>query len=262
MKIYGKLRKPLTLATLLLVGIAPLGAAQAATDRLFAGFAGTVLEGLNAAPVESLPANNGYGAPRIVVRTIGGGSPDISASYNRRMLRALQTGAKGRFSFVALDALDRLILDIKAEKLTVRETDARIRDLRINARADILVAGTVNRQNGETTLSYQAINTETGALLASTTARPVTTQTRAPKFPKPAIVQAQRRNDGYRPTVEEAERLLLEKGYDPGPVDGYMSAKTRTALRRYQHDSALPMNGRLTRKVVNNLRRDTRNAAF
>ena len=35
----------------------------------------------------------------------------------------------------------------------------------------------------------------------------------------------------YRPTVEEAERYLLDKGYDPGPVDGYMTEQTRQALR-------------------------------
>ncbi|MFT6580692.1 MAG: peptidoglycan-binding domain-containing protein [Alphaproteobacteria bacterium] len=262
MKIFEKISKPLVLAALLLTGFAPMGAAQAAGDRLFANFAGTVLKGLNAASVESLPANNGYGAPRIVVRTLGGDSPEIAAAYTRRMLRALQTRAKGQFGFVALDAMDRLIRDIKAEDLSTDATNARIRDLRINARADILVAGTLRRRNGETLLSYQAINPETGALLASTAARPVTMLTRDQTPEYKVAAPTRRRGDGYRPTVEEVERLLLEKGYDPGAVDGYMTGETRAALRRYQQDSALPLNGRLTRRVVNNLRRDTRAAAY
>ena len=261
MKIFVKISKPMLLTALLLTGFSSMAVAQAAGDRLFANFAATVLTGLNAAPVESLPANNGYGAPRIVVRTLGGDSPDMTAAYTRRMMRALQTRAKGRFNLIALEAMDRLILDIKAEKLSTEATDARIRDLRINARADILVAGTLRRKNNETLLSYQAINTETGALLASTPARPITTLAGAPAPEFKSAAQTRRRN-GYRPTVEEAERLLLEKGYDPGAVDGYLTDETRTALRRYQQDSAMPMNGRLTRSVVNNLRRDTRAAAY
>ena len=59
-------------------------------------------------------------------------------------------------------------------------------------------------------------------------------------------------------TVSEAEELLWEHGYDPGPVDGVITGKTRKALEAYQADSALPVNGRLTRRVVENLRRDTR----
>ena len=63
---------------------------------------------------------------------------------------------------------------------------------------------------------------------------------------------------GYRPMVEETERLLANLGYDPGPVDGVLTWKAREALRAYQADSALPINGRMTRQSVENMRRDTR----
>ena len=56
--------------------------------------------------------------------------------------------------------------------------------------------------------------------------------------------------------------MLFERGYDPGPVDGYLTPETREALRAYQLDSALPVNGRLTRRVVENLRRDSRGLIF
>jgi peptidoglycan hydrolase-like protein with peptidoglycan-binding domain len=61
-----------------------------------------------------------------------------------------------------------------------------------------------------------------------------------------------------RPTVLEAEGLLLDLGYDPGLVDGVLTDQTREALRAYQRDSALPVNGRMTWRAVENMRRDTR----
>ncbi|MBL4721700.1 MAG: peptidoglycan-binding protein [Alphaproteobacteria bacterium] len=259
------------LTPVLLAVLIASSTAQAANDRLFSSFARTILQTLNAAPVDSLPATNGYGAPRIAVRTVGAETPEIAANYTRQLLLALQKQAKGRFAFVALDSLDRLILDIKAEGTPTPEATARIRNLRVNARADVLVAGTVRRKNGETRLSYQAINTETGALLASTASRLVYTSSRpAPRIEPPNIeppnIEPRKKTashqSGYRTTVQEAEQMLFDKGYDPGPIDGHLTSETRAALRRYQQDSAMPMNGRLTRRVVNNLRRDTRAIVF
>ncbi|MCP5366834.1 MAG: peptidoglycan-binding protein [Hyphomicrobiales bacterium] len=61
-----------------------------------------------------------------------------------------------------------------------------------------------------------------------------------------------------RPVVAETQRMLAELGYDPGPADGVMKPRTRTALAAYQSDSGLPVNGRMTRRVVERLRRDAR----
>ena len=36
---------------------------------------------------------------------------------------------------------------------------------------------------------------------------------------------------------------LITLGYDPGPADGRLDAKTRAAIRRYQSDNTLPVNG-------------------
>ena len=66
-------------------------------------------------------------------------------------------------------------------------------------------------------------------------------------------------SDGiFRPIALEAERLLLRHGYDPGRVDGYIDDDLRNALREYQADSALFVNGRMTWETVENLRRDRR----
>ncbi|WP_029008288.1 peptidoglycan-binding domain-containing protein [Azospirillum halopraeferens] len=39
------------------------------------------------------------------------------------------------------------------------------------------------------------------------------------------------------------QRALQQAGYDPGPVDGAMGARTRAAIRAYQQDSGLPVTG-------------------
>ncbi|MBO6518404.1 MAG: peptidoglycan-binding protein [Rhodospirillales bacterium] len=180
------------------------------------------------------------------------------------MLSALRNESKGRFKFIALGSLGNVIAAIQAQNLPADEQAARIRALRANAQADILVHGTVRTDGGVETLSYDAVSIESGELLASTGAVALGPQI-PPLFADngrgvlpPAQVVSKSVTGRYRPTVEEAERLLAEKGYDPGPVDGVMSPETRQALSDYQRNSALPVNGRMTRQTVENLRRDTR----
>lgn len=60
-----------------------------------------------------------------------------------------------------------------------------------------------------------------------------------------------------RPRVAEAQRLLHRLGYDPGPNDGRLKPRTRRAIGDFQRDSGLVENGRMTREVVENLRRAT-----
>jgi peptidoglycan hydrolase-like protein with peptidoglycan-binding domain len=62
-------------------------------------------------------------------------------------------------------------------------------------------------------------------------------------------------NDGTRPVrqsaparqslVREAQRALRDLGYDPGPNDGLLGPKTRTALAKYQTSERLPVTGDL-----------------
>ncbi len=43
--------------------------------------------------------------------------------------------------------------------------------------------------------------------------------------------------------ARELERLLAELRFDPGPVDGVIDGRTRTAISLYQEFAALPVNG-------------------
>lgn len=50
-------------------------------------------------------------------------------------------------------------------------------------------------------------------------------------------------------SVANVQRLLNDLGYDAGPVDGLMGSKTRSAIRAYQIDNALPTSGRPSRSL-------------
>ena len=140
-----------------------------------------------------------------------------------------------------------------------------MRDLQVSLRADILIRGTLRQTERGAVLVYQAVASETGALLVATTPIVIAAPAlvRAPVAgvrivqDRPAAAVRRVPSKGH-PTVLEAEGLLSDLGYQPGPVDGVLTDETRAALRAYQRDSALPVNGRMTWSVVENMRRDTR----
>ncbi len=54
-------------------------------------------------------------------------------------------------------------------------------------------------------------------------------------------------------TVREAQQALKDKGFDPGPVDGLNGPKTRAAVRDYQKQQNLNVNGRLGNETLTTL---------
>jgi peptidoglycan hydrolase-like protein with peptidoglycan-binding domain len=50
--------------------------------------------------------------------------------------------------------------------------------------------------------------------------------------------------------VRDAQEALRDLGYGPGPLDGVLGPKTRTALMRYQHAEGLPATGRLDTETM------------
>jgi len=247
-----------------LVWVSTGQASAAVSDRTVDALAGEIVRGLDTANLDAVPAGSGYAQPTIAIKAFAddGGPVDAAEAnhVNDRLLMALQRQARGRFRFVARDAVGDLIADIDATAEPSAERDARLRDLQVNLRADILVRGAIRQTERGAVLSYQAVASETGVLLAATT--PVVIS--APAFaqaPLSGVSTVQATSPlalDRHPTVLEAERMLADLGYDPGPVDGVLSAETREALRAYQGDSALPVNGRMTWSVVENMRRDTR----
>jgi len=237
------------------------GTAGASQEQTFSYLARKILADLDHVPMDSLPASNGYGAPRIAVNTTTaeGLSSKVGRELTQRFLHTLKRCAKGRYRFVAPEAVETLIGSIKHEEPISNEADARIRLLRANARPDIVILGIYKRESSRVRVIYQAVNSETGELLASANSLLVKPLRSASPVVRPA---SPHKTGLFRPTVDEVERLLVEKGYDPGPADGFLTEQTRQALRAYQIDAALPVNGRLTRHTVMYLRRDAHTPAF
>lgn len=53
--------------------------------------------------------------------------------------------------------------------------------------------------------------------------------------------------------VMNLQAQLAAKGYDPGPVDGVMGERTRAAIRAYQRDRQMPVDGQVTQALVTSL---------
>lgn len=251
----------LVLAVLVAV---PERAAANASVRAVEAAADDLLRGLDAASLSDVPAGDGYQSPTLAVRSVAkdeARAGEVRAA-NDVLLSALQRQAGGRLRFVANDVVPELIDEIGARAGSADEHEDRVRHLQENLRADILVVGTVRATGDGDVLVYKAIGMETGALLASATPvsldAPVLVTTRSLPGRSGADATLPDAPTGYRTTVLEAERLLDRLGYAPGPVDGILTTETREALRAYQADSALPVNGRMTWAVVENMRRDMR----
>ncbi len=54
--------------------------------------------------------------------------------------------------------------------------------------------------------------------------------------------------------IRELEDLLAQLGFDPGPVDGVLDEEARTAIKGYQDFAALPVTGRASWGLFNELR--------
>ena len=74
---------------------------------------------------------------------------------------------------------------------------------------------------------------------AGQTAAPVSTAT----APAPSADELTR-------VVHHVQSRLAARGYDPGPVDGVVGERTRAAIRAYQRDQGLPMDGQLTPELI------------
>ena len=55
--------------------------------------------------------------------------------------------------------------------------------------------------------------------------------------------------DSTRDRIANLQRALRRLGYDPGPVDAIPGARTRAAIRAFQTDAGLPVNGRISERL-------------
>jgi len=58
-----------------------------------------------------------------------------------------------------------------------------------------------------------------------------------------------------RPKVKDIQLALRNAGYNPGPVDGKIGAKTREAIRAFQRENGLSADGKVGKKTWELLRK-------
>ena len=92
------------------------------------------------------------------------------------------------------------------------------------------------------------------ALLVACASEPATTSAPATES-STAPVTAPADSSPVHLTVREAQQLLVDKGYDPGVVDGISGPRTANALRQFQRDEGLVGTGRLDQETMNALAR-------
>ena len=72
--------------------------------------------------------------------------------------------------------------------------------------------------------------------------RPSTSAAPAPRAPNAGA-------ESTRDRIANLQRALRRLGYDPGPVDGIPGARTRAAIRAFQADAKLPVNGQISERL-------------
>ncbi len=100
---------------------------------------------------------------------------------------------------------------------------------------------TAQRMSGSQVVSAQNLANQRRAALAAPPA-----QAAAPAAPaRPAMTE--------REIVAGTQSRLAQLGYDPGPADGLMGRRTRSAIETYQANTGIPVDGRPTTALLDRL---------
>ena len=250
-------------AAALSIGLMRPALAQEVAQSQFASFAEELLAGIGSASVEDIPAIGGYGKPRIAVapfknteKTI---PPSIASEYNARLLAELTRKGGGTYRFVARETLREIIRELDTIEELEAPNDSRVADLLRNAKVDILIVGALRKTGRVVTISYKAVSVEDGIVFAATRPREIwLSQTNVVVRRNERQSPSGRLANGGRRPVYLAQRLLVGLGYHPGPSDGLMRLRLRRAIRAYQHDFGQVATGRMTRRLLRELRASLR----
>ncbi len=75
----------------------------------------------------------------------------------------------------------------------------------------------------------------------------------APSWPASKLIVAQAETGVDQALVGDIQRLLSGRGFDPGPADGIIGARTRRAIADYQISAGLPADGVPSRSLYDHL---------
>lgn len=235
------------------------------SERAVETVADEIGSAIDNARLSAVPSSGVYATLTVkVAEYVGpsGISPEMEERVNASALQltsVMQHRFGDRYRFVSDMSRDALIDDILADIHDQAERDRVLARIEANNRPDILIRAALMGSGAQKQLVYQAISVGTAEILGTTSPITLYDQTETVTASDRRAPVALIGSDGvFRPVALEAERLLSERGYDPGLIDGYIDDDLRASLRLYQADSALDVNGRLTWETVENLRLDQR----
>lgn len=134
------------------------------------GIEGWIADDLARQILAGIPAGSPGVRPRVAVLPFRPDetpiATDAANALNASLLPALIAQSGGRYVFVARDALKAMARDV-ARTAALGPTDP-VEALLANAKADVLVTGTLRRAGVDAVLSYKAVAVADGAVLAST----------------------------------------------------------------------------------------------
>lgn len=128
-------------------------------------------------------------------------------------------------------------------------------------RVDILLAvvvlafcltGCATQKNND--LENQKLRNQITALNAQIQTNQAQTETTVAPQIKPVEAIKVETEVKYPPATKQIQTALANAGYDPGKVDGKMGEKTKKAIRRFQKDHKLQVDGKVDRKTWNVLK--------
>ena len=246
--------------------VTPAAAQQSKLDMsqpLFRDVAHELLAGIEAAAIDEIPAHGGYRRPRIRVQPFpakqGLVSSSESAELDARLMAELMRQGRRKFQFVEADNDPDQLSGVRREQQP----------------ADIIIKGRLQPDTYAVGLTFKAVGVGSGLILAATAPRfiriikPSVGSTdfavwsdQAQPSPPPDqttnVVPLFLGNvgpvAGTRPTVREAQSLLLALGYRPGLVNGVLRTATRRAIRQFEANFNYAVTGRVTRRLVRQLR--------
>jgi len=250
-------------AAALSLGLMRPAFAQEIAQGQFASLAQELLAGIGSASVADIPAVGGYGKPRIAVAPFKNAEktvpPSVASEYNTRLLAELTRHGSATYRFVARETLRDIIRELDTIEELEEPNNSRVVDLLRNAKVDILIVGALRKTGEAVTISYKAVSVEDGIVFAATRPRQIwlTPPRDVARRDLPQLPPGRLANGGRHP-VFLAQQLLAALGYDPGPHDGLMRPPLRRAICAYQHDYGQVATGRMTRRLIRELRASLR----
>jgi len=166
-------------------------------------------------------------------------------SQTRSAIRAYQTDSGLTVTGEASESLLARLRsaqgdDQETQRQRVRTVQMELNDLGYNAGPEDGVFGPTTRN---AVRNYQADN---GLPVTGEVTESLVTHIR--KHGSDSVAEEE-----HRDLVEEIEQALADRGYEPGAVDGFVTAETESAIRTYQSDAGLSIDGRVDEELLANL---------